>query len=378
MTETYKTAVVGGGLAGLVFAVRLAERLGDGSDIVLVDAADSHRGSDSPAAIFHPFPGRSMRPSAHRLAAARTTMIHLERWRASLGSRDVTPTTMVRPLFDDYLGERLRDSWNEYAGSYPEWFEGERLPADDVRDLVPLPDEVDEALVYRPAYVVDLASVCAHLRNRLDAEGVARRNGRVEGLRRRTSGWHLAGTDISAKRTVLALGAGTAEWFPGIPVELRGGELLLGESENAHLLDGILNAGGHVAPIGEEGIVAGSSWFDGKTIERRSDDTAIEDVVERCARLFPSVAELDSPRVWRGVRAAFGDHQPLVGPVPELDDVHVLTAFGSKGLLHIPHHATRLADWLAGSDETLPELADARRMNASTWRPFPKIENSDT
>lgn len=378
MSKSFQTAVVGGGLAGLLCARRLAERAAKPSDVTLVDASDPRRGSNSPAAIFHPFPGRSMRPSDHRLAAARATLVHLERWRSELGSDDVEPTTMVRPLFDDYLGEKIGDSWSEHVGDYPAWFEGERLPVEAIRSLVPSPDGIDEALVYRPAYVVDLAAVCRHLTERLEELGVVRRDARVASLERRDSGWRLAGTDVRADRVVLALGAETAEWFPGVPIDLRGGEILIGASENAHLLDGVLNAGGHVAPVGDGAIAAGSSWFDGERIDERTDEMAIEDVVGRCARLFPSIEELEGTRVWRGVRAAFGDHQPLVGPIPDLPDVHVLSAFGSKGLLHIPRHATCLADWLTDARRHLPELADARRMNPDTWKPFPKIGNAAT
>lgn len=282
---------------------------------------------------------------------------------------------MVRPIRDDYLAERLEDSWAGPSG-YPEWFDGGRLDGEALAAHGDHLTGYTGGYVYRPAFSVDLRDMTATLADRLAEAGVTiERPRRVERLTRLDDGWRLesdADGALEAQRVVLAIGPGLSDWFGELAMRSRGGEQMHLRDLEADRLGHIVNASGHVAPHPRGGIVAGASWWDPEDFGSRDNTAAARDIMERCEPLYPPIAEADDRVVWRGVRAIFGDHQPLVGPVPELDDLHVFGAFGSKGLLRIPHHADQFARDLLDKPASVPELSNTTRMGADKWAPVPE------
>lgn len=374
---TRNIGIVGAGLAGLLLARRLTEAGADPADIALIDAGRPERASSVPGAIFHPFPGRSIAPRADRLRQARETVDTIEEWRQHLGASAILPAPIARPLTDDEQGRRLRDS---YAGpdAYPEWLEIETMAGDELRRLEPRLDAVDEAIVYRPAYCLDLNAVTDWLADDLRDRGVdLRTDTPVASLERYDGGWQLAGPSgqrlATVETVVTAVGSALDTWFPDLAMRGRGGELLVTRRSADPALACIINAGGHVAPHPAGGVAVGSTWFDSEEFDERTDARARAELVDRCADLYPELRDEPAGEIWRGVRANFGDHQPLVGPIPGLDGVWAFGAFGSTGLMRIPLHARLTAGALVGDETEIPELSRADRMNRDKWRPSPDI-----
>ena len=365
--------IVGGGLAGLALVESLLDEGAEPARIRVVDADRPARASDAPTAIFHPFPGRSLEPVPRKLRLAEATVRRIERWRTRLDDPPILETTMVRPVADDHLAERLLDTW---AGSdgYPEWFDGRKVDSDELADLGAHLTGYAAGFVYRPAYTVDLGELTAMLAENFASAGVRiDRPFTVESLRQTDGGWRLESGDgaFETGGVVFALGRALADWFDGLAMTSRGGELMHLRDLDGGRLGHVVNAGGHVAPHPRGGIVAGSSWWDPADFDARDDDTAASDILERCAPLYPPIDESNDRRIWRGVRAMFGDHQPLVGPVPDLPGCHVFGAFGSKGLLRIPHHADQFARRLLDRPANVPELSDTTRIGPDKWAPVP-------
>ena len=365
--------IVGGGLAGLALVESLLDEGADPARIRVVDADRPARASDAPTAIFHPFPGRSLEPVPRKLRLAEATLRRLEGWRTRLDDPPILETTMIRPVADDHLAERLLDTWAGDDG-YPAWFEGRKVGPDELAELGAHLTGYAAGFVYRPAFTVDLGELTAMLADEFASAGVhIARPFEVESLRRAGDGWRLtSGTETFATDCVVfALGRALADWFEGLAMTSRGGELMHLRDLDGWQLGHVVNAGGHVAPHPRGGIVAGSSWWDPADFEARDDATAASDILERCLPLYPPIGESDDRRIWRGVRAMFGDHQPLVGPVPELPACHVFGAFGSKGLLRIPHHADQFARRLLDRPSNVPELSDTTRIGPDKWVPAP-------
>lgn len=379
-------AIVGAGLAGLNLAGALLERDVPAGRITLVDGASPHRGSSAPGALLHPFPGRHVAPKNENFRVFRRARRFVEwvrRW--SAGSADgsgngqlVRRLPMVRPLKDDRLGRSLRRSWEEQRGGYPDWLQVEVGPAADYLDLYPGMERWDEVLVYQPAYVVDMAALRRRLLARLRDEGVRLVESSVTTITpapdaktgRVTLG--LSGDDSTPERlkaatTVLAMGFGLDAWFPELATSGRGGELMVTDPPDEARLDCILNASGHVGPRPDGRWVAGSTWWAPGEFRGRDDERARQALLERCGDLLPELHRASTTRIWRGIRCSFGDHQPLVGPLPQLPNLHVLGAFGSKGLFRIPYFTERLADHLI-DEAPLPDLVRADRISTRKWR----------
>lgn len=369
-----KFTLVGGGLAGLSLAESLVEHGVPGDAVQIIDADHPTRGSSAPTAIFHPFPGRSMEPKPRRLRLARATVERVERWREYFDAPPIIESTMVRPLRDGHLTERLLETW-EGSDAYPDWFEGRRLEGDALHEYGEHLEDFDSAFVYRPAYAIDLDALTARVAERLADKGVAfERPAVVRTAHRDDGAWRLELDDgtLRADRLVLALGPGLEDWFDGLTMRSRGGELLHAPGLDGSDLDHILNAGGHVARHPNGGVVAGSSWWDPEQFDDRTDEQAARDILDRCESLYPPLGETDKQVVWRGVRAIFGDHQPLVGDVAGLEDTFVFGAFGSKGLLRVPLHAEQFSRYLVGESSHVPELSAASRLRDERWEPTPR------
>lgn len=367
---TFDYAIVGGGLAGLTLAHTLvADRDVSPASIVLFDARSEHRGSDAPGAMLHPFPSRSLIPHPQAMEGCYTSIELLRHWAETFADDAIHSMPMVRPIFDDHVGERLRETWHDSKGSYPSWLDiqhvdGDALDAWDARLA-----DVDDAIVYEPAVSVDLATVRDRLFARLADAGVdVRRDVPVEGIASDGDGWHLrAEATARAARVVLACSQQLGEWFPDLDVRGRGGELMIAEHRGEPPLQCAVNASGHVAPRADGSWVVGSTWWNPEDFDNRTDREAADALLERGARLIPALKSAEVESIWRGVRVKYRDHWPLVGPVPGRDGLHALTAFGSKGLFRIPFFAERLADLLVDRCDTIDDRAHSLRVDDDEW-----------
>lgn len=367
-------AVIGGGLAGSVLVRRLLERGHPAERIALIDAARPTRASNVPAALMHPFPGRSMRPREGQLTSARASIELLRALADEMSGEGIVELPMIRPLVGE-LGEKLLDSWRQSADDYPHWFDSRLVPGEALAERQPAIAPFERALVYEPAFSVDTRAVAAHLRAEFDGAGVALfESTHIERIVHRTTSWRLESDDgdtLAARRVVLANGWGLRRWFPDLAIRGRGGEVLVAPPPEGAKLTAIVNASGHVAPRADGAWVAGSTYWDPDEFSARTDEQARRDLVERCARLTPALAEADPDActIWRGVRTMYrGDNRPLVGPVAGLERVFAFGGFGSKGLLRIPHLAERFAASLL-DDEPIPERASTARVEPGKWRP---------
>jgi glycine/D-amino acid oxidase-like deaminating enzyme len=367
-------AIIGAGLAGTILARRLLEAGVDGTRIALLDAGGGARGSDVPAALMHPFPGRSMEPKAGQMRSAKASVDLLRTLSAEIGDDAIRELPMVRPLLGE-MGDKLRSTWEQARADYPAWFDSRLASGADLAELADELGRFEQVLVYTPAFSVDTASLDTHLSTQIGAAGAAvYADTTVERVERRGGGWRLRtdSGEVDAKQVVLAAGWGLRTWFEGLPIRGRGGESLVVRPPPEARLACIVNASGHVAPGSGDTWVAGSTYWSPDEFDQRSDAAAVDELVRRCARLTPAIRDGQTVELWRGIRAMYrGDNRPLVGGVAEIDGLYVFGALGSKGLLRIPELAAQLADLLLGRGQ-IDERATTHRVDADKWRPNPE------
>ena len=149
--------VVGGGIGGLLLTQNLLKH---NWTVTVVDANHSMRGSGSPRAIMHAFPGRSFQPHPLLKAAFLISREQMEIWQRADDSL-VTHCEMIRPL-QGQSGKRLQKSFKKYwANSADNWIHFSQNKASE-----------GDAIHYTPAYAVNLYAACSHLKKELQTSGV--------------------------------------------------------------------------------------------------------------------------------------------------------------------------------------------------------------
>lgn len=355
------TLLIGGGLAAHLLASRWEEEL-------MWLRPETPEASGVPGALMHAFPGRSLLPYPENMRAYQSSVAKLRELRAALGPDLVQELPIARPVAPGGLGRRYRNTYRRGHPEYPELLSHEVWEGARLRQELPaLSDAYEEAIVYGPSFCVHMPSALEHMRR-----GRASQDARVTALAPHGAGWRADTTagPVEASRVILCVGAGLPRWFPGVPLAINGGELLVLRHEAPETLPMIVSGGGHIAPGRDGTWVAGSSYLrpeDGHDLTKspdtwRDDAETIEAVTGLLARLIPQVREAHVEAVWRQRRAVYlTDRLPLAGAVPGAPGLYVLGALGSKGLLWGPLLAQCLIQHLQGDPDAIPELARASR-----------------
>ena len=206
---------------------------------------------------------------------------------------------------------------------------------------------------------------------RLHEAGVNAQIARVEKLLRQDGQWlaiDASGRELArANLVVLASASDCARLLAGLGLALEGGQILRGQVSWSPVQAGDLlppvpvNGHGHLVPqfMHEQGQTC---WQLGASFERDQTDLQPKeqshaDNLSKLQQLLPqSAASLAQRKAqsWVGLRYAYKDHLPLIGPIDETHwpGLWLSTAYGSRGLASTALAGEIIAAWL--HDEPLP------------------------
>jgi glycine/D-amino acid oxidase-like deaminating enzyme len=151
------------------------------------------------------------------------------------------------------------------------------------------------------------------------------------------------GSEVTADRLILALGADSVQLAPELPIRKRKGHLVitdrfpgfvhhqlveLGYLKSAHTTSSD-SVAFNVQPRQTGQILIGSSRQFGVE-DTEVDQHILSAMLARAARYLPGIRSLSAIRVWTGFRAATPDKLPLIGP--DLRDSTLFLATGHEGL----------------------------------------------
>lgn len=389
MKDTYDLAVIGLGLAGLSLLDAISQRQPDWRLLGLDQGQVAGGASSAPGALLNPLPGRSLLPRPSYQQAHAFAGRWLQQWQSRTQDSWLHSDTMIRPLWeDDPVSHRLLRSWKQRTEDYGPHLSISHLSSQEVQEKYPGFVETDGAMELSPVYAVAmhemLSSIVGHLSERAielcpDAP--------TKSLRWNGNHWNIQGKEqvYQARRVAFCVGAHLGDWFPDLPLQWMGGELVMWKAPDEVEWPCAFRQKGHLVPMPRGYWVGGSTYNDISpeqtaalaqqhsyldewilSLDSSTGEEVAQEMANGISRLFPAVQQADVDHVWRGVRGIYRhDRQPLVGPVPEQPHLFVCSALASKGLLLGPYLADHLAEEITTGNNIVPSWARSTR--SSDW-----------
>ena len=324
--------IIGAGLAGILVAQACID---EGLELAwIVDGDDSLRGSGSPTALFHPFPGRSLKLHpllSEAVASAQRVFI---RWKQRYPTW-IREASMVRS-FAGLGGSRVKESFERTyirdKTTIPSWLQMNILDEKEMAASGFLCDHSAGGMVYTPAMSIDLSEVIQAEQKRLSVHHIKTPIQKMTYSQRWALGNKNDSKFLEADIIVLCLGRGMNQWFPNLRLGEYGGELIL-----CDLLPDfheIYSANGrHIGRHHSGRYVFGASrWLpEQKPLLLEVQKELEEDVT----KIFPNAhRKTKDTSIWRGYRAVYHrDRLPISGKIPNVSHMYTCCALGSKGLL---------------------------------------------
>lgn len=187
-------------------------------------------------------------------------------------------------------------------------------------------------------------------------------------------------TSLKAKNLVLALGLGTGQLLPWLPVIPRAGQLIVTDAKQGFIppLPGAItaasyllsksrdNVGGFPTPVVIDPLKTGQ-FLIGSSREphddaTRTDLTLLKALLARAVDCYPALTDRRVIRVFTGVRSAIEDGLPVVGQVPGYSRVWVATGFEGDGICLSALVGREVAAAIAqqAPDEEMKDLSPSR------------------
>jgi glycine/D-amino acid oxidase-like deaminating enzyme len=91
------------------------------------------------------------------------------------------------------------------------------------------------------------------------------------------------------------------------------------------------------------------------------DQKGLELLTRKLDNLYPDLTDqIQKSEMWSAVRVTTKDRKPVAGPHPEKRGLYIISALGSKGLMHGPLTAYYLANYIADG-KSIPEEISINR-----------------
>jgi D-amino-acid dehydrogenase len=361
--SAFDAVVVGGGLLGSATAYHL---VGAGARTLLVDRADVGRATDAGAGIISP-ETNSRDPEAWFRFAVEASAYYtplVERLAAEqAGDTGYTRCgQLVVAVSDDEVEsfERARRLVFERQRSrgVPTAAELHEVTADEARELFPPLARVHGAIYSKRGARVDGRLLNRALRAAAEARGLVVRSGAVDRLVREgdaVRGVVVDGETVPAGAVAIAGGA-WSDAFAGqlgvtIPVAPQRGQIIhLGLRSADTGRWPVVSAFHHHYMVAwpDSRVVAGATRETGSGFAPHTTAAGVREVLSEALRVAPGLASAEIREIRVGLRPFAADTLPVVGPVPGIANIFLITGHGPSGLTLGPYTAKLIAAQILG------------------------------
>ena len=359
MGHAVDVAIIGGGVTGCAAAYYLTR---EGLDVAVID----HQGIANAASgyalgLLNPLSGAAI-PGPLAAFASEAFAEHRRLWPQLEEESSIDFQGRMMPHLEVVLDEidvsPLRDEmgrWNATDGFSARWLDCEEVRALDGR----IAEDVVGAVLLESLGMVDSQLLTRAL---MDAAG--RRGARIVVDRAvgvawsgdRVVGVNTTGGEIVCRAVVIATGPWSGpmgEWTGlDIPVTPLKGQIVRLEGLSPPLRYHIAGPGAVVQKADGKLWVAATEEEVGFDLTTTSE--ARQSLLERAARVFPAVTQSRVLEQTACLRPRTPDALPVLGAVPNRDNVYLATGGGKKGILLAPAMGRVVADLVVRGETLLP------------------------
>jgi len=355
--------VVGGGLLGTATAYHL---VGAGARTLLVDRVDVGRATDAGAGILSPETNSRDTDTWFTLAVAAVEYYPalIERLRGEQGGDtgyarcgqlvvavsddEIAPYERAKRLVFERQRRRGRPSTDDLR----------EVSSAEARELFPALAPVHGAIYSRGGARVDGRLLNRALRTAAEARGLVVRQGAVERLIREgdaVTGVVVGGETVSAGSVAIAGGAWSEAFATqlgvSIPVAPQRGQIIhLGLHGTDTGRWPVISAFHHHYLVAwpDSRVVAGATRETGSGFAPHTTAAGVRDVLSEALRVAPGLASAEIREIRVGLRPFAVDTLPVLGPVPGVRGVFLVTGHGPSGLTLGPYSARNVAAQMLG------------------------------
>jgi glycine oxidase len=359
MGHAVDVAIIGGGVAGCAAAYYMTR---EGLDVAVID----HRGIGNAASgyalgLLNPLSGAAI-PGPLAAFASEAFAEHRRLWPQLEEESSIDFQGRMMPHLEVVLDEidvsPLWDEmgrWNATDGFSARWLDCEEVRALDGR----IAEDVVGAVLLERLGMVD-----SQLLTRALMDAACRRGARIVVDRAvgvawsgdRAVGVNTTGGEIACHAVVIATGPWSGpmgEWIGlDIPVTPLKGQIVRLEGLSPPLEYHVAGPGAVVQKADGKLWVAATEEEVGFDLTTTSE--ARQSLLERAARVFPSVSHVRVLEQTACLRPRTPDSLPILGAAPNRDNVHLATGGGKKGVLLAPAMGRAVADLVVRGETRLP------------------------
>ncbi len=368
----YDAIVIGGGIVGTSTAYHL---ICNGAKTLLIDRRDAGRATDAGAGILSPATHAKHNASNTRdpdpwLRLAAFAFEYYPQLVDNLQAEQDGDTgfatcgmMLVAVSYDEiepFALSRRHIFIRQNQRGEPAADDLYEISSDEARRRFPALADVHGALYYRDAARVDGRLLSAALHRAAEAKGLAVKYAGVDRLLIHddsVTGVITDGETISAGKVVIAGGAWSQTFGDQlgvhIPVEPQRGQIIhLGFADTDTSSWPIISAmrGHYMVPWPDSRIVVGATRETGSGFEARTTAAGVREVLTEALRVAPGLAHAEIREIRVGLRPYTEDHLPVLGPVPNIQNIYLATGHGPTGLQLGPYSGKLIADLVLEKD----------------------------
>ena len=359
----FDAVVIGGGLLGSVTAYHLVS---GGARTLLVDRADSGRATDAGAGILSP-ETNSRDPEVwfrYAVAAVGYYPAFIERLRAEqAGDTGYTRcgqlvVAATEDEIESFARARRIVFERQKSRGLPRTEDLHEVTPAEARELFPPLANVHGAIYSKVAARVDGRLLNRAVRAAAEARGLSVRAGSVERLvleRARAEGVVVDGETIAAGTVAIAGGAWTEAFGKqlGVTIALapqRGQIIHLGLRGTDTSRWPLISAFHHHYLVSwpDSRVVAGATRETGSGFAPHTTAAGVREALGEALRVAPGLAGAEIREIRVGLRPLTSDTLPVLGPVPGVSGVFLVTGHGPTGLTLGPYSGKLVADQMLG------------------------------
>ena len=359
----YDAIIVGGGLLGVATAYHLVR---DGAKVLLVDQGHPGRATDAGAGILSPETSARDLDAWARLA--RRAVDYYPALIALLKADDAGETGYARCGL--LLVAASEDERREFAGvrarilgrrdrtAVPSDGDLREVMPEEARRMFPPLAAVSGALYVPHAARVDGRLLSGALRLAAERRGLSVAHGTVGRLilnQNRVAGVVVDGTAVSAARVAIAGGAWSQAFSDQlavpISVEPQRGQIIHLRNPRVDTTAWPIVTGfrdHYMVPWPDGRVAAGATRETGSGFDPRLTAAGVREVLQEALRVAPGLADWDIHEMRVGLRPLSRDGLPILGPVPGVEGICLVTGHGPTGLQLGPYSGKVTADLMLG------------------------------